>query len=148
MYITADMNCHKLNINLRDAVNVHSSCRLKSNQLVVNVHFTGVLFLVFIFILFFCLNRGYPLGQLCHSCAPGCASCEMNATHCLSCEEPFLFHNHQCVEECPPTHTVQDGECRTGCSVTCRECNPAGQCTGTEAQHGQTLTFISVTNNS
>ncbi|XP_013861969.1 proprotein convertase subtilisin/kexin type 5 [Austrofundulus limnaeus] len=79
--------------------------------------------------------RGYPLGQLCHSCAPGCASCEMNATHCLTCEEPLLFHNHQCVEECPPANIVQGGECHPGCSATCRECNPAGQCTGCEEYH-------------
>ncbi|XP_037547912.1 proprotein convertase subtilisin/kexin type 5 [Nematolebias whitei] len=79
--------------------------------------------------------RGHPVGQLCHACALGCASCEGNATHCLTCEEPLLLHNHQCVEECPPAHTVQEGECHQGCSPPCRECNQAGQCTACEEYH-------------
>ncbi|KAM9734341.1 LOW QUALITY PROTEIN: proprotein convertase subtilisin/kexin type 5-like [Menidia menidia] len=78
--------------------------------------------------------RGFPVGQLCHSCAPGCASCERNATHCLACEEPLLLHEHQCVEECPPAHAVREGECRR-CPPACRECSPLGQCTGCEEYH-------------
>ncbi|KAM6976267.1 proprotein convertase subtilisin/kexin type 5 [Tautogolabrus adspersus] len=78
--------------------------------------------------------RGYPAGQVCRSCAAGCASCEKNATHCLGCEEPFLLHKHQCVDECPPAHTVRDGECHH-CPSACEECNPLGQCTGCEEYH-------------
>lgn len=79
-------------------------------------------------------HRGYPAGQACRSCAAGCASCGKNATHCLSCEEPLLLHKHQCVGECPPTHTVgADRECQR-CPSACQECQPLGQCTGTETQ--------------
>lgn len=88
--------------------------------------------------LLFC--RGYPAGQVCRSCAAGCASCGRNATHCLTCEEPLLLHKHQCVEECPPAHTVRDRECQR-CPSACHECSPLGQCTGTETQNksGQIL---------
>lgn len=85
-------------------------------------------------------HRGYPAGQVCHSCAAGCASCVKNATHCLSCDEPLLLHKHQCVEECPPTHTVRDGECQH-CPSACQECNPLGQCTGTEANFSGRTSF-------
>ncbi|KAM3849392.1 proprotein convertase subtilisin/kexin type 5 [Diretmus argenteus] len=78
--------------------------------------------------------RGFPVGQLCRSCAPGCASCGRNATHCLTCEEPLLLHQHQCVEVCPPAHMVQDGECQR-CPSACQECSPHGQCTGCEEFH-------------
>ncbi|XP_028273367.1 proprotein convertase subtilisin/kexin type 5 [Parambassis ranga] len=78
--------------------------------------------------------RGYPAGPVCRSCAPGCVSCEKNATHCLSCEGPLLLHKHQCVKECPAAHTVHDGECRH-CPSACEECNPLGQCTGCEEYH-------------
>lgn len=78
-------------------------------------------------------HRGYPAGQACRSCAAGCASCGKNATHCLSCEEPLLLHKHQCAEECPPAHAVgADGECRR-CPSACQECQPLGECTGTES---------------
>uniref|UniRef100_A0AAQ5YY62 SPC3 n=1 Tax=Amphiprion ocellaris TaxID=80972 RepID=A0AAQ5YY62_AMPOC len=70
----------------------------------------------------------------CRSCAPGCVSCGRNATHCLSCEESLLLHKHQCVEECPPAHTVRDGECHR-CPLVCQECNPLEQCTGCEEYH-------------
>ncbi|XP_039635568.1 proprotein convertase subtilisin/kexin type 5 [Perca fluviatilis] len=78
--------------------------------------------------------RGYPAGQVCRSCAAGCASCGKNATHCLGCEEPLLLHKHQCVEECPLAHTVRDRECQH-CPSACQECNPLGQCTGCEEYH-------------
>ena len=79
------------------------------------------------------VHRGYPAGQVCRSCVAGCASCGRNATHCLSCDEPLLLHENQCVEECPPAHTVQDRECQH-CPTACQECNPLGQCTGTRTQ--------------
>ncbi|XP_036973954.1 proprotein convertase subtilisin/kexin type 5 isoform X2 [Acanthopagrus latus] len=78
--------------------------------------------------------RGYPAGQVCRSCAAGCASCVKNATHCLSCEEPLLLHKRQCVDECPPAHTVRDGECQH-CPSACQECSPLGSCTGCEEYH-------------
>ncbi|XP_014834699.1 PREDICTED: proprotein convertase subtilisin/kexin type 5-like [Poecilia mexicana] len=78
--------------------------------------------------------RGYSAGQLCLSCAAGCASCEKNATHCLTCDEPLLLHDHQCVEECPPSHVVQGKECRR-CPPACQDCDPLGQCTGCEEYH-------------
>ncbi|XP_045923579.1 proprotein convertase subtilisin/kexin type 5-like [Micropterus dolomieu] len=78
--------------------------------------------------------RGFPIGQVCRSCAAGCASCGKNATHCLSCEEHLLLHKHQCVEECPPAHTVQDRECQH-CPSACQECSALGQCTGCEEYH-------------
>lgn len=90
--------------------------------------------------LVFC--RGFPAGQVCRSCAAGCASCGRNATHCLTCEQPLLLHKHQCVEECPPAHIVRDRECQR-CPLACQECSPLGQCTGTETQNksGQILLF-------
>nr|XP_040052772.1 proprotein convertase subtilisin/kexin type 5 isoform X2 [Gasterosteus aculeatus aculeatus] len=78
--------------------------------------------------------RGYPAGPVCRSCAPGCASCGKNATHCLSCEEPLLLHEHRCAEECPPAHTLLDGECQR-CPRACQECGPLGHCTGCEEYH-------------
>ncbi|XP_078812274.1 proprotein convertase subtilisin/kexin type 5 isoform X2 [Oryzias latipes] len=78
--------------------------------------------------------RGYPVGQLCRSCAPGCVSCEKNATHCLACEEPLLLHKHQCVEECPEGHTARDRQCHQ-CPTACQECTALGQCTGCEKYH-------------
>uniref|UniRef100_A0A8C6KVW4 Proprotein convertase subtilisin/kexin type 5a n=1 Tax=Nothobranchius furzeri TaxID=105023 RepID=A0A8C6KVW4_NOTFU len=82
----------------------------------------------------FHLNRGYPAGQMCHSCAAGCSSCEKNATHCLTCDKPFLLHEHQCVDECPSAHTVQDRKCQQ-CPTACRECTPLGKCSGCEENH-------------
>ncbi|XP_034997609.2 proprotein convertase subtilisin/kexin type 5 [Hippoglossus stenolepis] len=78
--------------------------------------------------------RGYPAGQVCRSCAAGCASCGRNATHCLSCDEPLILHKHQCVEDCPPAHAVRDRECQR-CPSACQECGPLGQCTGCEEYH-------------
>ncbi|MEQ2172887.1 hypothetical protein GOODEAATRI_025977 [Goodea atripinnis] len=79
-------------------------------------------------------GQGYSAGQLCLSCAVGCASCEKNATHCLTCNEPLLLHDHQCVQECPPAHIVQDKECHH-CPPACQDCNLLGQCTGCEEYH-------------
>ncbi|XP_076844464.1 proprotein convertase subtilisin/kexin type 5 isoform X2 [Brachyhypopomus gauderio] len=67
-------------------------------------------------------SRGYPAGTECKSCAPGCASCEMNATHCLSCDQPLLLHKHECVEVCPPVHTIRGGEC-VACQQDCLQCS-------------------------
>ncbi|KAM4634072.1 proprotein convertase subtilisin/kexin type 5 [Polymixia lowei] len=78
--------------------------------------------------------RGYPVGQVCRSCAAGCMSCGRNATHCLSCEEPLLLHKYQCVEACPPAHAVRERECQR-CPSACQECTPLGQCTGCEEYH-------------
>ncbi|KAM4719585.1 proprotein convertase subtilisin/kexin type 5 [Anableps anableps] len=84
--------------------------------------------------IYFNLCRGYSSGQMCLSCEAGCASCEKNATHCLTCNEPLLLHDHQCVEECPPAHIVQDKECHH-CPPACQDCDPLGQCTGCEEYH-------------
>ncbi|XP_067340936.1 proprotein convertase subtilisin/kexin type 5 isoform X1 [Channa argus] len=78
--------------------------------------------------------RGFPAGQVCRSCAEGCATCGRNATHCLTCEENLFLHQHQCVEECPPAHSVQDGEC-LHCPSACQECSALGQCTGCDEYH-------------
>ncbi|XP_030623096.1 proprotein convertase subtilisin/kexin type 5 [Chanos chanos] len=75
--------------------------------------------------------RGYLAGQVCQSCAVGCASCERNATHCLSCDEPFVLHKHKCVEACPSAHTLRDGEC-VHCPKACSECSEQGACTACE----------------
>ncbi|KAF3701904.1 Proprotein convertase subtilisin/kexin type 5 [Channa argus] len=77
---------------------------------------------------------GFPAGQVCRSCAEGCATCGRNATHCLTCEENLFLHQHQCVEECPPAHSVQDGEC-LHCPSACQECSALGQCTGCDEYH-------------
>ncbi|XP_019909261.2 proprotein convertase subtilisin/kexin type 5 [Esox lucius] len=79
-------------------------------------------------------QRGYPAGQMCRSCAPGCTSCAKNATHCLSCVEPLLLHKHQCVETCPPVHLLRDGECLR-CPTACQECTTGSQCTRCEEYH-------------
>lgn len=87
------------------------------------------------------MDRGYPAGSVCRNCAAGCASCWRNATHCLSCEEPLFLHKHQCVDECPAAHTVQDGECRR-CAAACQECDPFGQCSGAETQRKLGFYFL------
>uniref|UniRef100_A0A8C8D0K2 P/Homo B domain-containing protein n=1 Tax=Oncorhynchus tshawytscha TaxID=74940 RepID=A0A8C8D0K2_ONCTS len=79
-------------------------------------------------------QSGYAAGQVCRGCATGCASCERNSTHCLSCVEPFLLYQHQCVEACPPAHTLRDGECQH-CPTACQECSPNRECTGCEEYH-------------
>ncbi|KTF75021.1 hypothetical protein cypCar_00027139 [Cyprinus carpio] len=76
-------------------------------------------------------TRGYPVGQVCKSCASGCTSCE-NATHCLSCEETLLLHKHECVERCPPGHTVRNGEC-VQCPESCVICSEEGLCTACDS---------------
>lgn len=82
-----------------------------------------------------CVFRGYLVGQVCKSCASGCTSCEKNATHCLSCEETLLLHKHECVERCPPGHTVRNREC-VHCPESCVICSEEGLCTGeTEIHH-------------
>ncbi|XP_034048082.1 proprotein convertase subtilisin/kexin type 5 [Thalassophryne amazonica] len=78
--------------------------------------------------------RGYAVGQVCRRCAAGCASCWRNTTHCLSCDEFLLLHQHRCVDECPPGLSVQDGECRR-CAPACEDCNPLGRCTACEEYH-------------
>ncbi|CAL8278916.1 unnamed protein product [Merluccius merluccius] len=75
-------------------------------------------------------DRGYPVGQVCHSCAEGCVSCG-NSTHCLSCLQPLLLHQHQCVSACPATYAAAGGRCER-CSAACRHCTPSGQCTDCE----------------
>lgn len=77
--------------------------------------------------------RGFPWEQVCRSCAQGCASCGKNASRCLSCEEPLLLHEHQCVRRCPPAHAERDGQCHR-CPPACQECSPAGRCTGEAAE--------------
>ncbi|XP_035383608.1 proprotein convertase subtilisin/kexin type 5 [Electrophorus electricus] len=72
--------------------------------------------------------RGYPAGTVCKSCAAGCASCEQNATHCLSCDQPLLLHRHECVEMCPPAHSLHNEEC-VACPQDCRQCSEEDQCT-------------------
>ncbi|XP_066514007.1 proprotein convertase subtilisin/kexin type 5 [Hoplias malabaricus] len=76
-------------------------------------------------------SRGFPSGLVCKSCAPGCASCERNATNCLSCQQPLLLHKYQCVSSCPPTHTPQGGKC-VQCPQACVLCLEEGQCTKCE----------------
>ncbi|XP_058630422.1 proprotein convertase subtilisin/kexin type 5 [Onychostoma macrolepis] len=73
-------------------------------------------------------TRGYPVGQVCKSCASGCTSCEKNATNCLSCEETLLLHKHECVEGCPPGHTVRNREC-VQCPESCVICSEDRLCT-------------------
>ncbi|XP_068190180.1 proprotein convertase subtilisin/kexin type 5 [Antennarius striatus] len=79
-------------------------------------------------------DGGYPAGQVCRSCAAGCASCRWNATFCLSCEEPLLLQEHQCVNSCPPAHAVRGGACQR-CPSACQECDLLGRCTGCEEYH-------------
>ncbi|KAL2100373.1 hypothetical protein ACEWY4_004767 [Coilia grayii] len=74
-------------------------------------------------------TRGFPVGQVCESCAEGCLTCERNATHCLSCQEPLLLHKHECLAACPPEHILRDGEC-LHCPAGCRRCTGAGLCAG------------------
>lgn len=79
-----------------------------------------------------CVFRGYPVGQVCKSCASGCTSCD--ATHCLSCEEALVLHKHECVASCPSGHTVRNGEC-VQCPESCVICSE-DSCTGkTEIFH-------------
>uniref|UniRef100_A0AAY4DIR2 P/Homo B domain-containing protein n=1 Tax=Denticeps clupeoides TaxID=299321 RepID=A0AAY4DIR2_9TELE len=79
-------------------------------------------------------SEGFPAGLLCQSCAPDCASCERNATYCLSCVEPLLLHKHQCVENCPTAHMLRDGECQH-CPVGCLHCTDNGLCSECEDTH-------------
>ncbi|XP_029024628.1 proprotein convertase subtilisin/kexin type 5 [Betta splendens] len=78
--------------------------------------------------------RGYPVGQVCRSCAAGCASCVRNATNCLACQEPLVLHQRQCVDECPPGHALRDGRCQR-CPSACHECSARGECTGCDEYH-------------
>lgn len=69
------------------------------------------------------------MGQVCKNCAPGCSACEKNATYCLSCEETFLLHKHECLVNCPSGHAARDGECVT-CPENCVLCSKENLCTG------------------
>ncbi|XP_030211551.1 proprotein convertase subtilisin/kexin type 5 [Gadus morhua] len=79
-------------------------------------------------------DRGYAVGQVCHSCAEGCASCGQNSTHCLSCQPPLLLLQTRCVSTCPPDHLAQGGSCLR-CPPACQRCTPPGQCTECEEYH-------------
>ncbi|XP_072564200.1 proprotein convertase subtilisin/kexin type 5b isoform X2 [Paramormyrops kingsleyae] len=74
----------------------------------------------------FCL-RGFPDGDVCKSCAPQCASCEGNATYCQTCVEPYVLHDHECREGCPPAHFSKAGECQQ-CPYACQDCTELGLC--------------------
>ncbi|XP_041915930.1 proprotein convertase subtilisin/kexin type 5 isoform X1 [Alosa sapidissima] len=79
-------------------------------------------------------TSGFPLGQVCTSCAEGCLTCERNTTHCLSCREPLVLHKHQCLDACPPEHTLREGECQH-CPVGCHRCTGAVLCAECEESH-------------
>ncbi|KAJ8413952.1 hypothetical protein AAFF_G00065500 [Aldrovandia affinis] len=71
--------------------------------------------------------RGFPEEGVCQSCAPLCASCERNATRCLSCVEPAVQLAHECRESCPPAHFSREGQCHR-CPSACRDCTQDGLC--------------------
>ncbi|KAJ3605763.1 hypothetical protein NHX12_027807, partial [Muraenolepis orangiensis] len=71
-------------------------------------------------------DRGYPVGQACHSCAEGCASCGQNSTQqcippgrCTDCEEYHFLHQALCVLDCP------EGSYGDGDQRACRSCHAA-----------------------
>ncbi|TRY60185.1 hypothetical protein DNTS_003795 [Danionella cerebrum] len=74
-------------------------------------------------------DLGYPEADACLSCAPGCASCEGEASKCLGCEEGFLYFKHSCVQQCPIRHFVKNGVCER-CPNSCTECDQTGKCSG------------------
>uniref|UniRef100_A0A668AC49 Proprotein convertase subtilisin/kexin type 5b n=1 Tax=Myripristis murdjan TaxID=586833 RepID=A0A668AC49_9TELE len=76
-------------------------------------------------------HRGFPQGGVCQPCGPKCASCQGNASHCLSCESQYFLLDHSCRSHCPEGYyaTATDSECLR-CPPDCKECNHDGLCQG------------------
>ncbi|XP_029295190.1 proprotein convertase subtilisin/kexin type 5-like [Cottoperca gobio] len=72
-------------------------------------------------------QRGFPQGGLCNPCAPECASCQGNSSHCLSCEKQFLLLDHSCRSHCLEGYYSSETECHR-CPAHCRECSQDGLC--------------------
>uniref|UniRef100_A0A668AGM4 Proprotein convertase subtilisin/kexin type 5b n=1 Tax=Myripristis murdjan TaxID=586833 RepID=A0A668AGM4_9TELE len=76
-------------------------------------------------------GEGFPQGGVCQPCGPKCASCQGNASHCLSCESQYFLLDHSCRSHCPEGYyaTATDSECLR-CPPDCKECNHDGLCQG------------------
>ncbi len=82
-----------------------------------------------------CLSpRGFPQGDVCQPCAPECASCHGNSSHCLSCEKQYMLQDHSCRSHCLEGYYATGRECRH-CPAHCRECNQDGICNSKTANY-------------
>ncbi|XP_061623990.1 proprotein convertase subtilisin/kexin type 5b isoform X1 [Phyllopteryx taeniolatus] len=72
-------------------------------------------------------DRGFPEGGTCRPCAVECASCNANASFCLSCEPDRFLLEHRCVRDCPPGYYSKDVQCLR-CPPDCIHCNQDGLC--------------------
>ncbi|CAL8344486.1 unnamed protein product [Lota lota] len=67
-------------------------------------------------------DRGFPLEEQCHPCAPECTSCTLNASHCLSCATQYLLLDHSCLGHCPLGFYATEVHCLP-CPPDCRKCS-------------------------
>ncbi|KAM3849768.1 proprotein convertase subtilisin/kexin type 5-like, partial [Diretmus argenteus] len=72
-------------------------------------------------------ERGFPRGAVCQPCTPECASCQGNASHCLTCASQHLLLDHSCRRHCPEGYYTSETEC-IRCPPDCKECNRDGLC--------------------
>ncbi|KAG7276711.1 hypothetical protein CRUP_006890 [Coryphaenoides rupestris] len=72
-------------------------------------------------------DRGFPVEEECHPCAPECASCTLSASHCLSCAPQRLLLNASCLAQCPAGFYATRDQCLP-CPPDCTMCNEDGLC--------------------
>lgn len=85
--------------------------------------------------LMFSYSRGFPDSGICKPCSPGCASCQGDSSHCLSCEQQYLLQDHSCRSQCLKGYYPTEGECHR-CPAHCITCTQDGLCTGEGGQAG------------
>uniref|UniRef100_A0A673CQX7 P/Homo B domain-containing protein n=1 Tax=Sphaeramia orbicularis TaxID=375764 RepID=A0A673CQX7_9TELE len=67
------------------------------------------------------------ISVVCQPCVPQCASCQGNASHCMSCDEQYFLVDHSCRSQCPEGYYTSDKECHS-CPEDCLECTEDGLC--------------------
>ncbi|KAM9446229.1 extracellular matrix organizing protein FRAS1 [Clarias gariepinus] len=75
-----------------------------------------------------CLSHHYLDADLiCRECHTSCSRCTAgNAQSCISCLQPSVLYNGQCLGGCPHGFYVQDQTCQP-CHPTCKECSGPSQ---------------------
>ena len=74
-----------------------------------------------------------PTLESCVDCETPCDYCELSATTCTSCSDPYpLLNGNTCVDNCPPGSFNWIGECNN-CSTGCSACQNSSTCTDCSA---------------
>jgi proprotein convertase subtilisin/kexin type 5 len=60
------------------------------------------------------------LGDHCELCPNSCLTCS-NSTNCLTCIDPLVLLNNQCVDKCPDGYYLYNQQCLK-CHPICENC--------------------------